>query len=302
MESLPNAGRPAAWGQVNWTNIVWWSVFQAGVVFAPFTFTWSGLTICVVLYFVSALGVSAGYHRLLTHRSFRTSRAMEYLLTTLGCVANQGGPIQWVATHRIHHRHSDKEGDPHSPRDGWWWAHIIWWMPFSDECDDPARYERFAVDLVKDRYYRFLQRYQIVFPLALAVLLYFGGEAWGGDGFSWIVWGMFVRTTTLYHAIWFVNSAAHCWGYRTYPTRDRSTNVWWVALVAMGEGWHNNHHAFPRSARHGLRWWEVDFTYYSLCVMKVFGLVWQIHVPHKAEVHATHVEPPVEVATEGIPS
>ncbi len=265
--------------RLNWANIVWWSVFQASVVLAPFTFSWSGLTICVALYLLSALGVSAGYHRLLTHRSFRTSRFVEYCLTTLGCSANQGGPIKWVATHRIHHRHSDHEGDPHSPRDGWWWGHLLWWMPFSAECDDPAHYQLYAADLVKVPFYRFLQRFQILLPLGLAVLLFGGGQLCGELGLSWVVWGIFVRTTALYHAIWLVNSAAHTWGYRSYRTRDDSTNLWWVALVTLGEGWHNNHHAFPRSARHGLRWWEVDLSYYAIRALSPFGLAWQVRVP-----------------------
>ena len=277
-------------------------MFQAGAFLAPFTFSWSGLTICVALYLLSALGVSAGYHRLLTHRSFRTTRFVEYTLATLGCVANQGGPIQWVATHRIHHRHSDREGDPHSPRDGWWWAHLLWWMPFSTECDDPARYERYAGDLVKDPFHRFLQRFQILLPLGLLSLLFVGGQVWGGVGLSWVVWGIFVRTTTLYHAIWLVNSAAHSWGYRSYRTRDDSRNLWWVALISLGDGWHNNHHAFPRSARHGLRWWETDVSYYTIRAMGLFGLAWQIHVPPKAQVYATEVEPPTERAAEGVSS
>src|SRR5207245_531983 len=132
-----------------------------------------------------------------------------------------------------------------------------------------------------DPVHRFLQRCHVLLPLCLAGLLYVLGEAWGGVGLSWLVWGFFVRTTLLYHATWLVNSATHLWGYRSHNTRDDSTNLWWVALLTLGEGWHNNHHAFPRSARHGLRWWEVDLTYLLIRLLGLVGLAKQIHVPGK---------------------
>jgi stearoyl-CoA desaturase (delta-9 desaturase) len=249
------------------------------VVLAPFTFTWSGLAVCGILYLAAGFGITLGYHRLLTHRSFQTPRAVEYLLTALAGLANQGGPLQWVAIHRIHHRHSDAAGDPHSPRDGGWWAHMFWWMPYDPALDEPARYGRYVVDLAKDPVHRFFQRFQVLPPVVLAGLLYGLGEACGGLGLSWLVWGVFVRTTLLYHATWLVNSATHMWGYQSHATRDHSTNLWWVALVSLGEGWHNNHHAFPRSARHGLRWWEVDPTYWLVRLLGAVGLARHIHVP-----------------------
>jgi stearoyl-CoA desaturase (delta-9 desaturase) len=223
-----------------------------------------------------------GYHRLLTHRSFQTPKLVEYILTVLGTLANQGGPLRWVAVHRIHHQHSDTEGDPHSPRDGVWWAHLLWWMPYVPALDDPGRYERYVVDLVKDPVCCFLQRYHFLGSLVLAGLLLTLGEICGGVGLSWLVWGMFVRTTLLYHATWLVNSAAHQWGYRSYATRDGSTNLWWVALLTLGEGWHNNHHAFPRSARHGLRWWELDLTYCLIRLLSLVNMATQVHGPSKA--------------------
>jgi stearoyl-CoA desaturase (delta-9 desaturase) len=222
-----------------------------------------------------------GYHRLLTHRSFETPRLIEYLLTILGSLANQGGALRWVATHRVHHRHSDDNGDPHSPRDGAWWAHMLWWMPYIPALDDAVHYRHYVLDLCKDPIHRFLDRWHILFPLSLAAWLVALGEAWGGLGLSWLVWGIFVRTMLLYHATYLVNSATHMWGYRSHNTRDRSTNLWWVALLTLGEGWHNNHHAFPRSARHGLRWWEVDVTYLLIRFLSWVGLARQIHVPGK---------------------
>jgi stearoyl-CoA desaturase (delta-9 desaturase) len=234
--------------------------------------------VCLALYLAAALGVTMGYHRLLTHRSFRTPRPVEYILTVLGALANQGGPLQWVAIHRVHHQHSDAEGDPHSPRDGVWWAHLLWWMPHAPALDEPALYGRYVPDLARDPVHRFLQRWNIALPLVLAGLLLVLGKA-AGVGLSWLVWGMFVRTTLLLHATWFVNSATHLWGYRSYATRDRSTNLWWVALLTLGEGWHNNHHAFPRSARHGVRWWELDLTYGLIRLLALVGLARQVRVP-----------------------
>jgi stearoyl-CoA desaturase (delta-9 desaturase) len=233
------------------------------------------------LYVLTGLGVTMGYHRLLTHRSFRTPRLIEYLLAILGSLANQGGPLQWIAIHRVHHQHSDDDGDPHSPHDGGWWAHIWWWMPYIPSLDDPRRYLRYVADLANDPVHRFLDRFHIFLPLTLACLLYGAGEWWGGVGLSWVVYGIFVRTTLLYHATSLVNSASHIWGYRSHNTRDGSTNLWWVALITLGEGWHNNHHAFPNSAKHGLRWWEVDVTYWLIRLMGLVGLARQIRVPQK---------------------
>ncbi|HZU36445.1 MAG TPA: fatty acid desaturase [Gemmataceae bacterium] len=281
MKSRSHAQRARRWPKLNWAHILWFSFIQAGVVLAPLTFCWSALVVCIILYLLAGLGVTMGYHRLLTHRSFQTSRVVEYLLSVLGLLANQGGPLQWVAVHRVHHQHSDAEGDPHSPGNGVWWAHLLWWMPHVPALDEPRHYRRYVTDLSRDPVHRALQRYHILVPLALAGLLYGLGELWAGVGLSWVIWGIFVRTALLYHATWLVNSATHLWGYRTYQTRDRSTNLWWVALLTLGEGWHNNHHAFPRSARHGLRWWELDLTYGFIRFLSLVSLARHVHVPGK---------------------
>jgi len=278
------------WRGLNWTPVIWWIVLQGGILLAPFTFSWSGLGICVGLYFVTAIGITMGYHRLLTHRSFQTPKGVEYGLTTLGLLANQGGPLQWVAVHRVHHQHSDTEGDPHSPRHGVWWAHLLWWMPKDEQLDHPSLHKRYVSDLCKDPMHRLFQRCHVVLPIVLAGGLFILGEACGGLGWSWLVWGMFVRTSLGHHATWFVNSATHLWGYRSYATRDDSTNLWWVAILTLGEGWHNNHHAFPRSARHGLRWWEIDLTYWLIRSMSWIGLARQIHVPGRVLIPAIAAE------------
>ncbi len=271
------AARPPI--RLKWGTIFWVSMLQVGVVLAPFAFSWSGLVVALILYALTGLGITMGFHRLLTHRSFQTNLAIEYWLAFLGSLANQGSPMQWVAAHRAHHRHSDEDGDPHTPRDGFWWAHMFWWMPLDPILDDPRHYVKYVPDLARDPIHRLLNHGQVILPLALAALLYVLGEAWDGVGFSWVVWGIFVRTAFVYHTTWLVNSATHRWGYRTHRTRDHSTNLWWVALLTFGEGWHNNHHAHPRSARHGLRWWEVDVTYYLIRMMSWIALARNVHVP-----------------------
>jgi stearoyl-CoA desaturase (delta-9 desaturase) len=158
---------------------------------------------------------------------------------------------------------------------------MLWWMPYDPVFNERDYYERYTKDLSKDPFHRFLERWHIFLPLTLAGLLFVLGEVWESAGLSWFVWGIFVRTALLYHATWLVNSAAHLWGYQSHNTKDRSTNLWWVALLTLGEGWHNNHHAFPRSARHGLRWWEIDLTYLLIRLLGLVGLAKQIHLPGK---------------------
>jgi stearoyl-CoA desaturase (delta-9 desaturase) len=267
--------------RMNWLPIFWVGLIHLGIVLAPFTFSWSGIVICLFLYMLTVTGVNVGFHRLLTHRSFQTPKPVEYILTVLGSLAGQGGVLQWVATHRAHHAHSDEEGDPHSPRDGAWWAHMLWWMPFDRVLDVAAQRLRYVRDLAKDPVHRFLDHCQVPLTLLLALALFMLGQAWGGVGLSWLVWGIFVRMTLTYHVTWLVNSATHMWGYRTYKTKDRSTNLWWVALLSFGEGWHNNHHAFPRSARHGLRWWELDLTYWTIRLMALVRLARRVQMPHE---------------------
>lgn len=308
MSSVSTTTGPLSRLRLNWLLILWIAVIHAGMVLAPFTFTWSALVVCLVLYLVTSIGVTMGYHRLLTHRGFQTPKPMEYFLTVLGSLSNQGGPLQWVATHRAHHAHSDEEGDPHSPRHGGWWAHMLWWMRFDPVLDDPIQRQHYVKDLAKDAFYRFLQRWHVLPPLLLAGLLFALGEFWGGVGLSWLVWGVFVRTTLTYHATWLVNSATHMWGYRNYDTKDRSRNLWWVALPTFGEGWHNNHHAFQRSARHGLRWWELDVTYYLIALLGFVGLARDIHKPQAGGITSTSQlagsagrgDQPCELAGEGV--
>lgn len=262
-------GPPHPW---DWPTALLLVGVHLGALAAPFFFSWSALVLCVVLHYATGLAITLGYHRLLTHRSFKCPRALEYLLAFLGSQACQGGPIAWVAVHRLHHSHADREGDPHNVVRGFWWAHMGWLFSTPPHRLDPDLRDRVARDLAGDRFYRLLDRTFVLNAFVLGFLLSRLG------GWPWVVWGMFVRLTLVFHTTWLVNSAGHTLGYRSYDTNDRSTNCWWVGLLALGEGWHNNHHAFPSSARHGLRPREVDVTYLVIRGLEKLGLAWDVKV------------------------
>jgi len=257
----------------NWTIIVVLVALHIGAVAALFMFSWHVLLAAALLYWVGVgLGISMGYHRLHTHRSYKMPTALEYFLAVCGTLTLQGGPIFWVATHRIHHQFSDRPGDPHSPHDGAWWAHIGWLLVGESKHNNTKLMAKYAPDLAKDRLYVLLNDYHWVPLVALAVVLFAIG------GLPLVLWGTFFQITFGLHATWAVNSATHMWGGRRFKTRDDSRNNWWVALLSFGEGWHNNHHAHPTSARHGLAWYEFDITWISIQVLKFFGLVKAIRV------------------------
>jgi fatty-acid desaturase len=207
-----------------------------------------------------------GYHRLLTHRSYKPPKWIEYLLATCGTLALQGGPMFWVAAHRVHHQFSDTDGDPHTPRDGKWWSHIGWMLVGDathcniDEC------ARYAPDICKDRFLVWLSKFNYLPLVVLSILLLALG------GLPFLLWGMFFRVTMGLHATWMVNSLTHYRGRRRFATRDGSRNNWFVALLTFGEGWHNNHHAYPTSARHGLAWYELDMNWLAIRFLQMVGL------------------------------
>jgi sn-1 stearoyl-lipid 9-desaturase len=242
----------------------------------------------VVLWAVSGmLGIGMGYHRLLTHRGYKTPKWVEYFLTLCGTLALEGGPIFWVATHRIHHQYSDKDGDPHSPREGTYWAHMGWIFTGKAMHHDTDVLKRYVPDLSKDRFHVALTSWHWVTQVVVGLALL----AYGG--IPYVLWGTFFRTVITLHATWAVNSATHLWGSRRFKTRDDSTNNWWVALLTFGEGWHNNHHAHPVSMRHGLAWYEIDFNYYGIKTLEFFGLAWDLKVAHlQKHVHKMPQESP----------
>jgi fatty-acid desaturase len=270
---IPMLGRAAQGGKLSWITSIFMILFHIGAVAALFFFSWKPVLVAVVLYvFAINMGIGMGYHRLLTHRGYKTPKWVEYFLAVCGTLSLEGGPIFWVATHRVHHQLSDKTGDPHTPTEGGWWAHLGWILSGESLHAQTVMLARYAPDLTKDRFHVWLSKYHWV-PLTLVG---FGLLAVGG--WTWVLWGIFFRVTLGLHATWLVNSATHMWGSRRFPTRDESRNNWWVALLTGGEGWHNNHHAHPVSARHGLKWYEFDPNYYGIWLLKKLGLARDIKI------------------------
>ena len=255
------------------------------------------IAIFAVMYVLSALGVTVGFHRLLTHRAFQTKPWLRYTLAVLGSLSLQGAVIDWVADHRKHHTFTDEEGDPHSPHagagaglrgmlHGLWHAHVGWL--FSTQGQASSR--RYAADLVSDPVMRRISRSFPQLALASLLLPFLAGLAFSGGslvdgGLSALLWGGLVRTFLLHHVTWSINSICHFFGRRRFATEDRSTNVFWLALPSLGEAWHHNHHAFPRSAFHGLRWWELDPSGWLILGLERCGLAWDVVkvTPERAE-------------------
>ncbi len=274
-------------GGIQWSNLHWTVIIGiAGIhllaflAVLPMFFSWTGLILCVVLFWLTGgVGITLCYHRLLTHRSFKTPKWFEYVLAIIGTLAWQGGPVEWVGVHRLHHKHADTDHDPHSPTHGFTWSHIFWTLHRKLEgisAVDAAK------DLQRDAGHRWINRLFFVPQLVLALGLF--GLGWLISGWvfgaSMVIWGVALRTVLVFHITWFVNSASHTWGYQNYKdTGDQSTNLWWVALLGFGEGWHNNHHAHPRSAAHGLRWFEFDLTYWTIRFLALIGLASDLKMP-----------------------
>jgi fatty-acid desaturase len=225
--------------------------------------SWPAVGMMLVLYVLTALGVTIGYHRKLTHHSFKSPRWVDHALAVLGLLAGEGPPIFWVAHHRKHHKFSDQEGDPHSPRDGAWWSHMLWLLPKKSGLRLGSMYGKRASDLVKDPFYASLETSYPLWHGGLLVGVMAAGWAVGGwyMAASFAAYGFFLRMLLVLHATWMVNSASHMWGYRSYETQDDSRNNAMVALLAQGEGWHNNHHHFQATVNHGHRWWEIDISF-----------------------------------------
>ena len=258
---------------VNWITAIAMTAFHIGAVAAFFYFDWGAIVATLLLWYISgSWGIGMGYHRLLTHRGFKTPKWVEYFLTICGTLALEGGPIFWVATHRIHHQNSDHEGDPHSPREGTYWAHMGWIMTGKAMHHDTNILKRYVPDLSKDKFHVALTTWHWVPQVVVGLMLLAIG------GWPYVLWGVFFRTVFGLHCTWVVNSATHLWGSRRFATRDDSTNNWWVAMFTWGEGWHNNHHAHPVSARHGLAWYEIDFNYMGIKVLEALGLARDVKV------------------------
>lgn len=259
-----------------------------GVFFVGFS--WFAFWTAVVLYAVRMFAITGFYHRYFSHKAFKTSRAAQFVFGLIGAASVQRGPLWWAAHHRNHHRHSDTERDVHSPvHRGFFWSHMGWFMTRAG-----FRTDRTVIrDLLKFPELRWLDRYDLLLPVLLAtglfvlgVLLERHAPELGTSGPQLLVWGFFVSTVVLFHATVTINSFAHRFGSRRYQTGDESRNNWLLALITFGEGWHNNHHYFPGSARQGFRWWEVDLTYYLLKILSWLGLIWDLK-PVPAELRRT---------------
>ena len=263
---------------VQWPTTLFMVVIHGLALLAllPLFWSWQAALTLLLLYWLTAcVGVTLGYHRLLAHGAFRVPRWLEMVITTCGTLSCQHGPIDWVGLHRHHHLHSDGPADHHNSHLGFWWSHVGWMLH-----DVPAqRYVRqLTPDLQRVPYYCWLNRYFLLLQLALAALLYGIGQLSGAGGWALVLWGVPLRLVLVYHATWLVNSATHRWGYVSHASADGSRNNWWVALLTFGEGWHNNHHAYPSSARMGFRWWELDLTWWHIVLLQWLGLARRIRL------------------------
>lgn len=269
--------------QINWlTSIPFFLVHLACLLVFWAGISWVAVAALVVTYGVRMFAITAGYHRYFSHRTYKTSRFFQFVLAFIGTTSAQKGPLWWSAHHRHHHRYSDQEEDVHSPRKGFWWSHVGWILCDKYKCT----HMKLVQDLQKFPELRFLDRYYLLPPVILALLLTGLGMALNAlfpqlntSGFQMLVWGFFISTTLLYHGTFTVNSLAHVIGRRRFETTDDSKNSFLIALITLGEGWHNNHHRFPSSERQGFYWWEIDVSHYVLKVLSWLRVVWDLRKP-----------------------
>ena len=259
--------------RVNWRDLFIITSFHLLLIPAIFMFSWQNLAVMLVgNWIVGSLGVGLGYHRLITHRSFQAPKWLEYTLTIFASMALQNEAFKWVATHRMHHQFCETDKDPHTTRQGFWHAHIGWIFKGTAQDHDDATFKKYVPDLLKDKNHVLIAKYFYV-PIIVSGVVLFAIGGWG-----MVLWGVVVRTIFGWHTTWFVNSLSHIFGKRPYQTDDDSTNNWFVALLTFGEGWHNNHHAFPTSARHGLKFYQFDMNWIAIKIFKQLGWAKQIRL------------------------
>jgi len=285
---------PGATKQIYWAYLSGFIALHLLIplAFVPWLFSWTGVALIFIgNYIFGSLGINLGYHRILTHQGMVVPKWLERMFAILGVCCLQDAPGRWVAVHRMHHQFSDAQRDPHSPLVNFFWGHVGWLIYQNKYFGTADFYDRYARDVLKDPFYYCLERRLMWIWVYLAhAMLFFvaaffvgwtlSSELMGGlqYGLSILVWGVIVRTVYVWHITWAVNSVTHLWGYRNYRTDDQSRNNWLVALATNGEGWHNNHHAVPRCAAHGHRWWELDLTYQTVVLLEWIGLA--KHVVH----------------------
>ena len=258
---------------INWRNMIMVVSFHLLAIPVFFTFSWQNVAALLIgNWVVGSLGVGLGWHRLLTHRGFKAPKWLEYILTIFGTMSMQDPPDKWVATHRMHHAFVDTDKDPHSARSGFWWPQIGWVLWGKAQDHDTATLKKYVPDLLKDKVQVAISNYYLI-PIILSVGLFYAIGGW-----QMIVWGVFARVVVGWHTTWFVNSLSHIYGKRPHDTGDLSTNNWFVAILTFGEGWHNNHHMSPTSARHGTEWYQFDMNWIAIRIFEKVGWAKDIKV------------------------
>jgi stearoyl-CoA desaturase (delta-9 desaturase) len=277
---------------IEWTRIVPFIALHIACLAVVWVgISWTAVIVALIAYLVRMFAITGLYHRYFSHRTFKTSRAGQFIFGVLGASAVQRGPIWWAAHHRHHHAHSDQEDDIHSPRQvGFWRAHMGWFLSRRGYAPD-LKYVR---DLLQFRELRWLDRFDIAIPALLGVGMFLFGRLLeeqaphlGTNGLQMLVWGFFISTVLCYHGTYTINSLSHVFGRQRYRTGDTSRNNWLLAIITLGEGWHNNHHFYPNSARQGFYWWELDVSYYVLKMLSWFGIIWDLKpVPAEMRDHS----------------
>jgi sn-2 palmitoyl-lipid 9-desaturase len=272
MQTATESGQPLV---LNWVNVVFFGSIHLLALWAPWFFSWSALGVAIFLHWLlGSIGICLGYHRLLTHRSFQVPKPLEYVIATIGALALQGGPIFWVSGHRQHHLYTeDADKDPYAASRGFWWSHMLWLLYPRAEFFKRETYQKYAPDLARDPYYRWLDNNFLLLQIPLGLLLFALG------GWSFVIYGSILRAVLLWHSTWLINSATHMTGYRSFEVEDGSRNLWWAALLTYGEGWHNNHHAHPNVAKAGWKWWELDVTWWAIQALRTLGLAKKVVMP-----------------------
>lgn len=272
---------------ISWTRIAPFLAMHFALLGVFFVgFTWVALWVCIAMYLIRMFAITAFYHRYFSHKNFKTSRVVQFIFAFLGATSAQRGPLWWASHHRVHHVTSDTESDPHSPKyKGFLWSHTLWFLSDKNFNTQHNRIKDFA----KYPELKWLDRFDLIAPILLALMLFVLGAMLekhaphlGTSAWQMLVWGFFVSTVALYHATYTINSLAHRFGSRRFQTKDNSRNNFWLALITLGEGWHNNHHYYSGTVRQGFKWYEIDISYYLLKLMSWFGLVWDLKpIPEK---------------------
>jgi len=270
--------------KINWTSGIPFILLHLSCLLIFWAgFSWTALIVLFLSYFIRMFGITAGFHRYFSHRSFKTSRIFQFLLACIATTTAQKGPLWWAAHHRHHHKYSDTDKDVHSPvKRSFWWSHVGWILSNRFK----ATNKKYVKDLIKYPELKFLNNYHLLPPIILAVVTFLSGEllnhyfpALETSGFQLLIYGFVISTVLLYHGTFTVNSLAHVLGKRRFKTKDDSRNNWFISLITLGEGWHNNHHRFPSSERQGFYWWEFDLSHYILKILSWFNIVWDLRTP-----------------------